>query len=670
MKRGALLAALLWPGVAMAQTAPHIWAVRGLYGLDRSACGSDGSGEAANTAMIAPPLCANLDDAARQTIGQHFVDAMAAHFPGVEARFGQSLPSDATPRARLAGSLIASLSLTRAVIWRVDKQAGTDAFLPITLTLDITNATTGEVVFTRTRSQIPQGSYAPSAVEAALTAQFPAKLDETMQALVVEAAADWKPWAQTATVVARAGDSWIVDRGRALGLRAGDAVGEDGHITYAGAGYAVVRPTLGGYTIGQTLTRTTVTPAEMLSRPSVLTVLNDAPDGYAAPYLTGIFEEALGAHAGFAPMPVNPGFAHLRSMALGEAQSPSTESRSLPDYVAVVRVVLLPSASFASNIPGITIERHDARAFVTLVDRTGRAVFAVQGSGRIVDQVSGATRFAIEQRHDTAIRNALIDAATHLMAFRPQPLTLPITRAGDRVVIGDSGGALPLNAQLTVLRDTGTVKGVEGHVRVPVGQVTTGEIASGGVLANNADPIPLDLHAGDVVAIDQAGPPLLARRAVMQCVDPSGHPRIEDRGQLPATVWAEAAGASFAAHYRGPVRVAGLADRLAAFGADFAGWDRYAPAGLRDADSCFVPVVAVAAPAPSDHGGAYRLTAGFALMRGDTKLKGGGVQVALKPTALPAGASAGTTAAMLQQDLADQLPVLADRAATALEPQM
>lgn len=651
--------------------APHIWAVAGLYGLERSACGIDaGSASDGDTAMIAPALCASLNVPARQQIGHRFAAAMAAHFPGVETHFAESLPADATLHARLAGSLVASLRLTRATIWRIDKQVGTDSFLPITLTLDITNVATGEVLFSRTRSQIATGSYASAEVETALAAQFPGKLDETMQALVAEAAADWKPAAQTATVLGRAGDSWIVDRGRTQGLHKGDAIGEDGQITYTGAGYALVRPTLSRYAIGQTLTRTTVAPVEMLARPSVLAVLDGPPDGYAAPYLTEMFEDALGTHGGLMPMPINPGFANLRTMALGEAMAPSSDDRSLPDYVAVVHVALLPSASVASNIPGVSIERHDARAYVMLVDRSGRAVFAVQGVGRITDQVSGTTRFSAEQRHDTAIRDALIDAATKLAAFRPQPLTLPITRSGPQMLIADAGGALPLGAQLVVLRDAGTVKGVSGPVRVPVGQVTTQELADGGVIAGNADVTPLALHAGDVVAIEQAGPALQARRPVMQCLDGAGRPATDDRGTIAAPFWPWAAAGSFAAHFRAPVEIAGLADRLSGFAVDFAGWDHFAPANLKPATLCFVPVMAVATGAPSRHGATYQLTAGYTLMQGATKLAGGGVQVALTPTAVPSGTPDTVAGAMLQQDLADQLPPLAERAAAALAPPM
>ncbi|WP_144036840.1 hypothetical protein [Sphingopyxis witflariensis] len=659
-----LLAGVALPGVAVAATAaPHLWAVRGLYGLDHSACTPPG--DLGDTAMIAPALCNQLGEAERQRIGQRFVEAMAAHFPGVEARFAQSLPADVSPRARLASSLIASLRLTRATIWTVDKGVRTDGFLPITLALDISNGATGEVVFTRTHSLLASGPYAAGTAEQELARQFPAKLDQAMQALIVEAAADWKPYAQSATVVGRVENGWVVDRGRGHGLRIGDAIGDDGHIVYAGADYAVVRPVLGEYRTGQILARTAVQPAAMLAKPSLLTSFADVPQGYAKPFLTSIFEDAVGASGGFAPMPVNPGFSSLRAMALGEAQALSTDSRSLPDYVASIGVTLLPSATFPSNIPGVAIDRHEAHAFVELIDRSGRIVFTAHGQAKIVDEAAAGIRFSIEQRHDTVIRNALIDAAAKLWAFKPQPLSLPIAEAGGRMVIADRGGALPIGAQLKVLRKAGRMPGVAGAVFEPVGEIRVEGQAEGGMLASNADIAPLRLRSGDVVAIESAGPPLIARRPVKQC----GVGRVDDRGPVPIAFWRVAASARFAAHFPAPVHSAGLADRLQILRDQFADWDSFAPAQDHPADYCFIPVIGVA-PESNDAKGRpqYSLAVGYTLMRDETKLSGGGLRAVLTPTALPAGVDPASTRAMLLQDVMAQALPLADRAVVTLKP--
>ncbi|AHE52395.1 hypothetical protein [Sphingomonas sanxanigenens] len=643
-------------------SAPHVWAVRGVYGFDAQSCGTEAGLEAA---MIAPEFCATVA-AAQAPLAERFQQAMLARFPGAEAKFAQSLPAGTTPNARLKATLIASLRLTRATMWRVDKAAGSDGFLPVTLTLDIANADTGEVVFTRSRSAVGQGVYPTAQVEQRLRAELPAHLDATMQALVTEAAAAWKPYAQSAKIVGKVDAGYVIDRGRAQGIRAGASVGSDvaeGEVAYAGAGYAIVRPLLGDYREGQVLTRTAVTPVALLAKPSVLVAVDRMPRGYGRLYLTEILQDALGAGGGFAPMPVAPGFARLRAAAVGEAGAEAGRQRALPDYVARVSVVPLPSAVFASNIPGVTIERHQADAFVDLVDRSGRVVYSAHGTGLITDQISGDTRFSPDQRRDTVVRNALIDAAAKLARFKPQPLQLPIATAGaDRILIADKGGALPLGAQLVVLRNEGRKPGIEGPVFAPVGLVRTVELAEGGLIAVNADAAKISLRAKDVVAIDQAGKPLLARRALVQCAAP-----VDDRGSVAAGWWSIAAESAFAGQFAAPVRIAGLPGLLARYRTDFAGWDSFAPAQPVTTDQCFRPVIAFD-PGRGKGGAQYGMTVGYTLMRGATKVAGQGLEAMLSPTEVPAGTPAPSRSAMLEQDLmANALP-LAISAAAALKP--
>lgn len=427
-RRASLAAlALCAPVSAFAQqgqqgASPYLWPVSGLYGLERGACSKD---KGSPTAMVDLALCDALGDVQRQVIGQHFVALMSQNFPGVEGHFAEHLPASATPRARLGGTLVATLTLSRATIWTVNKPTAVDAYLPITLTLSITNAATGEVVFSRTRSDIAQGTFAPETARVDVVAQFPGKLNATLEALVHDAAAAWKPYAQQAHVLAettlgRQGKGWIVDQGRDHGFRTGDAIGDDGHVLYAGPGYAVVQPALGAYRTGQTLSRIATTPAALLARPSVLVSFDRIPTGYAASYLTTILEEQIGNTGSFAPMPINEGFVNLRRQALGEAQAVAMEERSLPDLVASVSVVALPTATIPTQLDHVILERFEAHAFLSLVDRTGRVIASFHGVNIITDKVAAGIKFSGDQRRDTVIRNALVDVAAKMKAYKPQ----------------------------------------------------------------------------------------------------------------------------------------------------------------------------------------------------------------------------------------------------------
>ena len=219
------------------------------------------------------------------------------------------------------------------------------------------------MIFSRTRSDVGQGTYAPDSVITSLSAELPRHLRATMTALVDTAAREWKPYAQNATVIGNSGDDWIVNEGRSQGLRSGDMLGDDIDVIYAGSDYAVVKPVLGKLSEGQVLSRTVATPAAVLARPSVIVVALDAPEGQAQ-YLGQVLEDALATKTSLAPVPVNPSFTALRSEALSEAQEVTQDSRSLPEYVAAFSVVPLAPAKFASNIPGVQIARYQAHAFV------------------------------------------------------------------------------------------------------------------------------------------------------------------------------------------------------------------------------------------------------------------------------------------------------------------
>lgn len=646
---------------ATAQEAPHVWPAPGLYGLDHTVCGDDGPPTAA-TAEITPALCPALDGPHRAAIGARFAQLMLAQFPGAEAGFAAHLPPSASPHVRLASTLIASLRLSSATEWIVAKPGGVDGFLPITLTLDVVNAATGEVVFSHHLTEIGTGIFPVASAEAEIAAQLPAHLDAMMVHLVSKAAADWHPDALKGFVVDEVqlddGKAWVIDKGRTAGLRAGDGIGADGRVLHAGATYALVRPVLGTYRTGDALSRMLVAPAQMLARPSVLVSVGQRPKGMGAGYLAGIFEDALDADGTFAPMPVTPAFTALRTAALGEAGAVGMDSRALPDFVAGIDAVSLPAAHFPSNVPGVTTARFEAHVFVSLVDRTGRIVAAFHGINRIDDRIAGNMAFSDAQRQDMVLRNALIDAARQMAAWHPRPGVLAVSARDGGVWIDDPSNALPVGTMVPVLRDFGHLGPVREDVRVPVTHLTTQIAAGSGVIAVDADPVPYHPHSGDVVPLDAEGPPLAGRGGLAQCLGRDGAPATADHGQIAVAVWDAAAEAILATHSKWPVRSVALAERLAPLKVMFAGWDRFAPAQRPNPAHCFMPMVQVT---PSDAG--VTLGIGYRLIHGADAPVTSGLGTSLRLATMPTGTSADAAAAQLQIDLtAAALPLAAQAA--------
>jgi hypothetical protein len=660
----ALLAASITP--AAAQEAPHIWPAPGLYGLEHSVC--DDGAPAPATAQISQALCPALDAAHKAAISTRFTQIVLAQFPGAEAMFASHMPTDATPRAKLAGTLIAELRISRATIWSVRKPAAVDGFLAITLTLDLVNAASGEVVFSRHRNMIASGQFPAATIEAEIAAQFPERLNAALVALVGDAAAAWHPYQQQSKVVGEVtlsdGKAWVIDKGRASGLRSGNDIGVDGRVLYAGPSYAVVRPTLGRYNTGDLLARTLVAPVDMLARPSVLVSVGQIPQGYAASYLSEVLEDALSAGGTFAPMPVTPAFTSLRIVALSEAhaQAVAMDSRALPDFVASVNMVVLPAGHFRSNVPGVTTARFEAHVFVSLVDRTGRIIATFHGVNRIEEQMSDGMGFSDVERQNTVLQNALIDAASKMAAWHPQPEALAVSMRGGNVFIADPANALPLDATMPVLRNYGHIGGVREDVLAPFAQLTSQAPADGGVIAVDADPIPYTPRNGDVVALDAEGPPLAGRGGLTQCMGPDGQPLVDDRGRVPVQVWPVAAEGIFAANAKWPVRSSALATRLAPLAVSFKNWDRFAPALIVAADRCFTPVLSV-----TPEGTGYGMAIGYTLRHGSDAPAGSGLHVVVTPAALPAGTMPDALAAQLQVDLATNALPLAAKVAAGLK---
>lgn len=675
MTRFALIAAgLALAGPACAQDAagdndPWLWAAPALYGFEDGACEP---GRSSTMTMVDPLFCPQLDMAHRQVLGAAFARAVASRFARVEPSFGSHLPADALPAARLRSVLVASLRLTRATYATVPKPGSVDAYLPVTLTLDITNPATGEVVFTRTRTLVAQGVFSAQTLDQQLGAQFASHLTATMEALVSDAGAAFLPYAQTAKVLGSVSlgkddTGYVVDKGRNAGLRTGDGIG-DGQVAYSGPDYAVVRSALAPYREGQQLSRLAANPVEMLSRPSVLTVVEQAPEGYAPAWLGQILEDALGSGTALAPVPVNPAFSGLRTLALDGAGSDlAPDARALPDYVASAKVILFDPVRRPSDIPGVTVERHAALAMVTLVDASGRAVGTWQGNGLIEDKISGDMRMPLSQRRDAVLRNALEDAARKMGAFRPQPRFARIARKDGTLMVEDAGGAVGLGQTLPVLRPAGRFAGIAGSVMVPVGEVSTREIFAGGVLVSDGGVAALALRGGEAVALETAGVPATMRLSVGQCLGADGLPAIEDRGQVAMPGYGAAAASLLASGMAAPVRLTTLPAHLVNQGRSFATWSKFRVGQPAAIDACFVPVIAVVPAAAT-----YQVTVGYTLHSGSlasgTKIGSSGLATRLTPTRLQPGSNPAASAAMLQADLVAQILPMAAKAAAELKP--
>ena len=669
----ALVAAPFSSATAQDDAAPWIWPAPALYGFETGACEERGNSEAEESnSTIAGLFCPTLGLEQRMVWGERFAALVRESFPQTEESFGSHLPVDASAKARLRSSLVASVRLTRASFSVVRKPVGVDAYLPITFTLDITNPATGEVVFTKRRNSLATGTYSEQNYRAELLRQFPQTMEKELAALVRDAAREFRPYTQAGTIVGKVRldngqDAYVLNAGRNAGLRTGSSLGEDGTVVFSGADYAVFTSALTAYEKGETVRRMATAPVETLARPSVLSLVVHGPAGFSREWLTQIVEDEIGGSAALSPIPVNPAFVSVRRMALnGAGNDLPLEARSLPDYVAATNVVLFDQVSHASQIPGTFVERYEAAVYITLSDATGRIVGSWRGTGLIEDHVTAGIRLPPEQRQEAVIRNAIADAAKKLGSFRRMPQYVPIGRRGSEFLIADRTGTVPLNTTLEVVRRSTKIQGIAEEILIPVGHIRSAASPSGELFATNAGVGDLKISGREFVVLENAGRPTQARTVASQCRDSRGNLAVDDRGSIAMAAFGPAAMSVVSTSMPLSVRndaVAAFRDLLTR---NFAGGERLSSVYSAAPDMCFLPVVAVV---PNDD--IFAITVGFSLHTGadanGAKLTSSGFQTQLTPTAMPAGTDPASTDAMLQSDLAREILPLAEKAAGAIK---
>lgn len=643
--------------------------IPGLFGPEDSACGA--SGQIHN--LISPVLCDKLAPIERrQYWGQRFDALIADRFgPEQVARdLSAPPPSGMTRETLMSRTLVTSMHVSRADLWHVPKASVVEVHMPITVTLLMTNALTGEVMFAHTVSTYVQGDMGRSGYQAEAAAQFDRHFDAALVALVDGAKAKFQPGAVVTQVRSRNGDLYVVDAGLQKGLRPGDQIGADARVVFADAHYAVVKPALDTLSVGQSLSRYVAQPLDALSQPSLLVVVAETPSDVPSGYAAVIMEEALSAAGGFSLVQINPAASALRAPLLTAA---GVESRppALPDYFLRVTVAPLEPIQTATNVRGVERRVQDARVFLEVIDHDGRVVFAVEGKDQQVDEIANGMAPSTAQRRDVAVRNAMTLAARSLKAgFTPSRVRLVVASADDgEVSITDPTGALGMGQDAQVVRSIGRVSGVQGDVWMPVAALEVTGFGQGVATARQSGVQIARVRRGDQVAHDTVGSLSASRFRYAPCA-----PAVAFRGAEQPLFQALSFN-RFAAGFPGAVQAARFGDEAAPLGLSSIATDYREVKALtaRPADLCFEAVHNLTQTGQKRSGtsfvqNTYDLAVGYVLKRNDQRVGAQGLQQTLTATAVPADADAAYQAQSVQIDLADFASDLALRAAKALNP--
>ena len=615
----------------------QIWPAPGLYGLDQTNCDRGNKLQQFNSAKIHPEFCILFSDPEMLKVnyGQYFSAQVAQYFPNVVEKPGQDVGPSIPVNQRLGNTLIASLHMSRADIWSIDKRTGaSDVFLPFTLTMNLTNAISGEVMFTETVSVIPESNFSSNNVFEPSRRELPGQLRSAIAQLVRTSSAKFKPYPVVATVRGQFGDTFLIDKGRSVGLRIGDRIGPDARVVYAEADYSIVRPVLGNFKSGDQISRQVAAPAEYLAKPAVVIIPDHMPKSMPNSYLTQIFEEVIGAQGVFSTMPVNSSFPRLRDLAASSVgmSSSVTAQRSFPDYFIHLNVYSIPQSEVNTNIAGVKFSVFVSYATANIVDRSGRIVFAATATDRIQDQIVGGVGFSAEQREDTVTKNALLKLAQRIAAeFKAQNFRLPLAEDSKGISVSDPRGALSLGSGGMVVRKAGRFTGVAGDVWAPVGSFDVFAIEGGKARLQPQDPISPKVRRDDIFVFDGGASAVQTQHSFTACLaagsldavsrDLSGNAAVKSIGFT-----------TFASGFPAPVYINDFPAVARARLSNFPGIEKYGVLKPKSEDFCIRPILrsTLLGPLQRQNGliaSKYALTIGYTVHRADQKISGSGLSV-------------------------------------------
>jgi hypothetical protein len=387
--------------------------------------------------------------------------------------------------------LVASLHLVRASEYVVPKMGNYEVHLPITLSIVITNPSTGEAVYSFTKTSYAAVLLAnPNAdlqAQKLLLNQTESNYRTLMQTLIKEAKVGYNPTKIEITIA----DTWkglyILDKGSKFGIAKDDSIvdsaGNELSVKYVSENYAVAASLLGNVDRSRKFFKyATASTANQFNKPRVLTM----HEGWNNPILTEIsyfFDSEVATESAFTLLPVNEYFRKLLETVARDTYSgkfETTEQREMPDYLikfsasAPRLYTISEKGKFALNV-------YEQYVLGELLDKQGRIIFSAVGSNRIEDKNVGGMVFDKNARLEVVLKNAVVNLAEQFTkSIKYSHFVLPVKNVdGKFVEINDTSRTLRIGQEVTLYRSVGKVSGVSTDVTIPLWQANVVEVQNG-----------------------------------------------------------------------------------------------------------------------------------------------------------------------------------------------
>lgn len=427
---------------------------------------------------------------------------------------------------------VLSAEVVRASRYNVNKGTTSEVFLPITVSLKLTNIMTGEVLFSRNYTEIQPASFLTVDIDSEITKQtlkshYQALLKSSIEGLLKEAGQTFQPSRITSQVQKNWKGYIILDKGLESGIGNNDELVDTTgsstiRIIHSEPEYAVAVPILANEIRKDMIFEKVATSTKnAVRKPKALLADISTSNGISASLVEQLFSDNLG-EAAFSLLPINPRFTQLSQSisqetdlsqehiaALDVAKSSNSNFRPLPDLFLRVSVAEPLTYSLPSATGDVQHRVVESRVYGDLLDNTGRVIFATQAKDRIEENIPKGIGFDTNARIEVATKNALLDLAKQFSTqVKFNRFSLKVDDINeDTLDIVDNDGQLQIGAAIKVFRKI-NVDGIE--VLVPLWEARVEKRSENKAIARLLLPISasseqtLKPKSNDIVLLDSA----------------------------------------------------------------------------------------------------------------------------------------------------------------------
>lgn len=534
VKAKALLFAISMISVSVAQANIQIYPSQGIFGLDQGCRQDPNQIEANGSPIICDFSKAIQNESTRKQAQEIFVQGLQQSFP-------ENMVSHITQKTKHR-TYVASLEVLRASEYVVNKDSTSEIFLPVTLSLKLTNILSGEVLYSDSVTLSQPIKILSNTVDAPATkAEIEKKFQSTLLTLVQQVTQDMKAKFMVTEIQSNVIDRWksylILDKGFKQGIAKNDELSSaDGdliRVVHADSDYAVAIPVL-LQNNAKTFSKIASNTRQTLNKPKALVVDVLTYQGESKDLVEQVFSDAVGENASFSLTPVNKRYSAL-AQSISEqtelAQAEDVNQRELPEFF--IRINVMPVIAYEQAVGKMTQQQViHSEVFGEMIDRSGRVIYSAHAVDEIKEMISQGMGFSLDARKEISLKNALLQLGNKFqkgIQFTRSDLKVSAS-SNQNITIADQGERLSVGMKIHVFNQQ---KVAQKNVLIPTWEATIVERQGAQVKAQLDFPVSgndrLAVQSGDVILVDSNAPVGDSKLARVFC--PSLH--TEQVGDIP-----------------------------------------------------------------------------------------------------------------------------------------